>query len=116
MKYLFSVDKNPSLIPPGPYCYRWVEAPSPDNNFTGVTEPCPFYGEAVLNGVNVPWCHFLKQGGLDNRDYGDEWAKLVQHFGSEDALRKGLPLNLLWDGVKECGEGLDEEVVDQPPV
>lgn len=100
------VSKDENLIPQGDHCYHWLELPSSDNNFTGTTKPCPFYGDKVLNGVNVPWCHYLDQGGLDNRDYGADWGKLVSLFGDGERVQKALPLGLLWDGVKECGINL----------
>lgn len=95
--------ENKEGIPEGNYCYRWTEAPSEYNNFMGSTEPCPFFGDKNFNGVNVPWCCFLNKGGLDNRDYGEDYDKLLLHFGDEAKLRETLPLDLLWDGVKECG-------------
>jgi len=102
-------DKNEQLIPTGGHCYEWIERPSAENNFVGKTKPCPFYGEMVFNNVNVPWCHFLDKGGLDERDYGEDWGKLVQHFGSEEEVLEALPLGLLWDGVKECGVSLGSD-------
>jgi hypothetical protein len=94
---------NKSEIPQGNYCYTWVETPSKENGFRGKTKPCPYYTSKTFNGVEVPWCLFLKCGGLSNSTDDSEMDRLIEHFGNEEDLNKELPLSLLWDGVKECG-------------
>jgi hypothetical protein len=102
--------KDKAHIPSGNYCYKWIEVPDPANGYVGKTKPCPFYGHRMLSEISIPWCYFLDKGGLPNSDLGQDWSKLVSHFGTEKNVYRELPLTLLWDGVKECGENESGEL------
>jgi hypothetical protein len=92
--------KDESLIPEGPYCY------TPQK---GRAARCPYHTTKEINGVHVPYCSFLEMGGLDNDMEDSEFNKLVEHYGGDDEVFEALPLDLLWDQVKECGENDDIE-------
>jgi len=100
---------NVKLIPEGDYCYQWEETPSPENGFRGKIKTCPHYTTKTFNGVSVPWCLFLNCGGLNNGNDDEDIKALVEHFGSEEKMHEELPLFLLWDQVKECGENIGED-------
>ena len=98
--------KNNKIIPEGPYCYR-LDIDKIDDYNQGKPAPviyCHYYGSKIFNEVRVPWCSFLEQGGIDNDTTDEQYEKLVEYFGSEDNMDKQLPLSLLWDSCKECGE------------
>jgi hypothetical protein len=101
------MNKDKSLIPPGPYCYH--RSTSEINQY-GIPKaiPCPYYGSKVINEVSVPWCTFLDSGGLSNHHSDEDVKKLIEHFGSEEKLNETLHLSLLWDQVKECA--INEEL------
>jgi len=99
-----------SKIPKGHYCYEADPFGDPDlNDGEMPIKSCPFSTYKTINGVNVPWCSFLDQGGVDNNISDRDYKKLVDYYGSEDKMDKKLPLYLLWDSVKECGENIDYE-------
>jgi hypothetical protein len=107
-----NLQSNPAgdqLIPHGYYCYQWVETPSKENEFKGGIKACPHYTTNTFNGVSVPWCLFLNCGGLSNQNDDSDIEALVEHFGSEEKMNQELPLTLLWDQVKECGENLPDQ-------
>lgn len=94
--------KQEELIPPGPYCYV-IDFTKEDQNTTGVpVRYCPYHSKKEFNGVKVPWCLFLNEGGTDNYFTDEQWEKLVDHFGSDDNIFNFLPLDLLWDSCKQC--------------
>lgn len=102
--------KDTSVIPRGPYCY----VPDIDKNNskakddTYYTKPCPYFTGIDINGAWVPWCSFLQEGGVHNNITDENFQKLEDHFGDSDEVYDKLPLDLLWDQVKECGENRDE--------
>lgn len=100
-------NKDKSLIPKGDYCYTWIETPSVENKFRGKVKNCPYFKYKEMNGVKVPWCDYLECGGLPNN--GGEINKIRKYYGSEEKMDKELPLFLLFDGVKECGENKWED-------
>ena len=102
--------KNKSIdrIPKGIYCYTWEEHPSSENEFKGKIKNCPYYEHRDLNGVSVPWCAFLGAGGTSNDWSEEDWASVRRHYKSEEAMDEELPLFLLWDSCKECGENTEE--------
>lgn len=91
-------------IPEEPYCYTWLETPSEKNGFKGKTHKCPYYTHKTLNGVKVAWCEFMDLGGILNEGKDDDYEKLTEHYGTEEKVSENLPLFLLFDYVKECGE------------
>ena len=96
-------DKN--KIPKGHYCYS--VNPYFDSDLHTEEERyiyCPYSTYKNINGVNVPWCSFLEKGGVSNNTSDEEYEKLLDHYGIEELLDKELPLDLLWDSIKECGE------------
>lgn len=101
--------KDKSVIPPGDYCYTWVEAPNRDTGFRGEIKTCPYLTKKEFNGAEVPWCSFLDCGGIHNNQSESDITKLIEHFGSEEKMDEELPLFLLWDMVKECGVNEPEE-------
>jgi hypothetical protein len=107
---------DPSVIPVGPYCYggnRPRRENEPEFTEDGRTirylKYCPYMGMKTLNGVQVTWCNFLGKGDIGNNCSDEDHARLVEHFGSQEALDKGLPLFLLWDSCKECGINEESE-------
>jgi hypothetical protein len=97
-----------SNIPKGHYCYE--EDPFGDPDLNGGEMPvryCPYSTFKTINGVNVPWCSFLEKGGVENGISEGDYSKLIDHYGIEEKLEEELPLFLLWDSVKECGENYD---------
>jgi len=94
------------LIPPGPYCYI-PDFTILEDHEGFPTVYCPYHTSKEINGVIVPWCNFLNQGGISNNTTEEEYEKLVEHFGDEDKTDEQLPLDLLWDSCKECGRGGD---------
>lgn len=108
-----------SLIPPGPYCYvmdftKESESRNPEDGIPVVY--CPFSKTKDINGVPVPWCTFLNKGGTSNDHTEEQWAKLVEYFGSDDNIFDRLPLDLLWDSCKECGEGGDYDYTKEQAI
>ena len=108
-----------SKIPNGQYCYKPREMrqdePKLTKNGTHIyyVEYCPFYTSKSFGGVAMPWCSFLNQGGYDNRNYSDaELVAVKNSFSNEEAHDDALPLFLLWDACKECGENMGEESGD----
>ena len=112
--------KDISIIPKGDYCYTWKEAPSESNKYRGTVNMCPYYDVKNVNGVDFPWCNYLELGGTP----GDgEWTGLeddnkaeeilTEHFGSKEKMEEKLPLFLLFDSCKECGEN-EENEEDEP--
>ena len=95
--------KDTSGIPKGDYCYTWIEGTKnrygmPDQKY------CPYMSVKEYGGVPVPYCKYMEWGSIDNAITEEEYAKLVKYFGSEEKMDEELPLFLLWDSCKECGE------------
>lgn len=100
-------------IPKGLYCYTFTGERGIDEK-TGLPtmkiKRCPYYTWKNLNGVDVPYCKFLKEYGQtnpsrENHDYDLEHKKLLEYFGSEEKMDKiinGGAFDLLWDGCKQC--------------
>lgn len=111
MNTMNSLEKDTSLIPIGHYCYHL------DNSYDGpkIEEysfpivSCPYDSYKNINGVNVPYCAYLEKSGCKNGWKDGEFEKLIEYFGSEDAVYDNLPLDLLWDSCKECGENYEED-------
>lgn len=104
-------EKDTSLIPIGHYCYRrdifYDGSKLKPGQIAIVT--CPYSTYKNINGIDVPYCAYLERLGWDNKFTEMDMKKLVQHFGSEDAVFDKLNLDLLWDSCKECGENYDED-------
>ena len=101
-----------SKIPKGHYCYE--QDPFGDPDLNGGEMPvisCPYSTYKEINGINVPWCSFLDKGGVGNIE-DEEFDKLEKHYGSVDKVWEALPLDHLWDSVKECGENVDYDEED----
>ena len=108
--------KDTSVIPKGDYCYTWIEVPSVENNFVGKTKVCPYAEVKDINGVHVPWCNYLELGGFPGNGKWAGWEDhnkadevLIEHFGSKEKMEEKLPLFLLFDSCKECGEKVEDE-------
>ena len=86
------------------YCKNSIEKLR--KSFRGKTKNCPYYKLKEINGVKVPWCDYLGLGGTegDGNWTEEDWGKLIEHYKTEEELDKELPLSLLFDGCKECGE------------
>lgn len=107
------MEKDTSLIPQGVYCYKFdYLEPNRCSNEPGAipTVSCPYSSYKEINGATVYWCDFLDKGGLPNGMPTGHFDKLVEHFGSEDAVFESLPLDLLFDDCKECCENDDWEL------
>ena len=108
--------KDASVIPKGDYCYTWKEVPSESNNYRGTVNRCPYYDVKNVNGVHVPWCNYLELGGFPGNGKWAGWEDsdkadevLIEHFGSKEKMEEKLPLFLLFDSCKECGENVEDE-------
>ena len=112
--------KDISIIPKGNYCYTWKETPSESNKYRGTVNMCPYYDVKNVNGVNFPWCNYLELGGTPGDGEWTGWEDdnkaeeiLTEHFGSKEKMEEKLPLLLLFDSCKECGEN-EENEEDEP--
>lgn len=75
------------LIPHSDYCYKWLETPSPENNYRGKVKTCPFYDKMQnLPAQSNGYCHYLQAG---------------------DFTENGT--HLLFDMCKECGINAENE-------
>lgn len=94
--------KDKSLIPYGPYCYTYK-----DDRYI----PCPYYKIRDINSIPVPWCEYLELGGMigDHHAPENQYKKLLEYYGTEEKMDKELPLFLLFDQCKECGENYPDE-------
>lgn len=93
--------KDTSVIPKGDYCYTFTKG----KNQYGIpnSKYCPYMSEKEYGGVSVIYCKYLEWGDVGNIS-DDEYNKLLAYFGDEDKLHEELPLDLLWDSCKCCGE------------
>ena len=81
--------------PPGP-----AEGQERHPSFYAEVMPLPPHEEDQR--ALVPWCTFLKLGGISNHTTRTEYRLLLQHFGSEKGLNAKLPLFLLRDVQKSA--------------
>lgn len=99
--FLIPLGKDISKIPKGNYCYKFIKGKSkcgiPKSKY------CPYSSWKEINGTKVAWCEYLELGGLLNGGTDEDYKRLIEFFGSEEALWDGLPLDLLFDDCKECG-------------
>jgi len=80
-------DQVKSLIPRSDFCYKWLETPSPENNYRGKVKTCPFYDKMInLPSRSNGYCHYLKAGDFTEN-----------------------PTHLLFDMCKECGISVGDE-------
>lgn len=105
-----------SLIPKGGYCYTFDELQSEENNWRRKIKLCPYYEVKKVNGVEFPWCNYLNLGGTPGDGKWDGWEEgkdpigiLENHFGGKKEMEEKLPLFLLFDQCKECGENDEED-------
>lgn len=95
------INKDKSIIPPGIYCYTYIE---------GEEVKCPYH--RIIKGRPYQyngWCDYLGEGDLEiNRK--SQWKDNEGNVGSAEEI--GLPMSLLWDGCKECGEKEEDYTVD----
>lgn len=106
---------NKQMIPPGPYCYVIDFTKEFEDGVPVVY--CPFHTTKEINGVYVPWCSFLDNGGISDDHTQEQWDKLIEYFGSDENVFDHLTLDLLFDSCKECRENDDyeytkEQVID----
>ena len=99
-----TMNKDISIIPNGIYCYNAISGP--DKHGILNTKTCPYFKTKEYNGVWVPYCEYLEWGDVSNVT-DEEYKKLLEYFGNEEKMKGKLPLGLLWDGCKECGENND---------
>ncbi len=90
-------NKDKNLIPIGPYCYTYK-----DSKYI----PCPYFKIKNINSIPVSWCDYLGLGGItgDHNAPENQYEKLLEYYKTEEAMDKELPLSLLFDQCKECGE------------
>ena len=95
-------DKDVSIIPKGDYCYVFLKK---GKNKYGIPKSkyCPYMSGREYNGVVVSYCEYLEWGDLGGIT-DEEYAKVLEYFGSEEKMNEILPLFFLWDSCKECGE------------
>jgi hypothetical protein len=113
-------------IPAGIYCYKFAETVTgPGGLPIFRTISCPYFTCKTVNGVNLPWCSFLKLGSVPASSGSltdEDDKKLIEAWGLDDPLTEAekaefnltdgdrsfrIPeefgLSLLWDQCKECG-------------
>lgn len=93
--------KDTSIIPKGDYCYIWLN----ERHESGLpkSQHCPYMCGKEYNGVIVSYCNYLELGDIGGITE-EEHAKVLEYFGSEEKMDQELPLFLLFDDCKECGE------------
>jgi hypothetical protein len=81
------------MIPKGIYCYTRGQ--------DGKRQYCEHFQSKEIGGVTVPFCTHLNQAGMTNSSDDDI---LFEYFEKDiDKMMEALPLDLLFDAVKECG-------------
>lgn len=85
-----------SKIPSGIYCY------SEDKICPYLTSKCI---HTQRGDVTLPHCKYLNLS--DSMCSDEDFEKLVELHGSEDAVWSAYPLDLLWDSCKECNVNID---------
>ncbi len=109
------MDKDIDKIPVGLYCYTFIDDFSENKKGCPKIKLCPYWTSKIIGDVEVTWCNYLGLGSIPNGLTDEEWKKLKLHYNNnDDLMNKELPLFLLWDGCKECGENYGEE--DDPNV
>ena len=96
-------------IPKGSYCDGHLGRRKFKNGIPCFTPKyCPCLRTRKINGAAVPWCSFLKLGGISNHTTEAEYRMLLQHFGSEKALTQSCPCSCCGMPAKECGLESDD--------
>ena len=128
--------KDPSLIPPGRYCYRWVDVapsevvPEAGPEFGRLQRECTGFNPSVKqvlcpyherSGYGTARCLFLgKEVAFEF--FRDSIApKVAARFGAQDAVDWFEEDWELWDMFKVCGVGhvpdpFEDEAEDESPV
>lgn len=104
--------KDTSKIPEGHYCYvpdMEKNANRDENSGIYYTKNCPYYSSIEDEGVIIPYCKFIEEGGLENEITEKEFDRLHKKYGTSKNVWDKYPLDLLWDQVKECGENKYED-------
>jgi hypothetical protein len=94
--------KDTSIIPKGNYCYVLTE----EKGKHGIPNAkyCPYMSMKEYGGIPVTYCKYMEWGDVGSIDDG-EYKKLLEYFGGdEEKLHEELPLFILFDSCKECGE------------
>ena len=106
---------NPFNLPTGPIPKAHIAtAPGPAK---GQKRHPLFYAEILplpatrkIKGAAVPWCSFLKLGGISNHTTEAEYRMLLQHFGSEKALqRQAAPVPAVGRAAKSAASSRTTE-------
>ncbi len=87
------------------YCYT-IEKVEPQDG-TIITNRCEYYSHIVIKNVYIPFC--LKLGKGDVSSVTDSEFKLIKESVSSSILKEVFCLNLLHDGVAECGKEWKEK-------
>jgi hypothetical protein len=97
-------EKDISIIPKGEYCYTIDRVDIKKGKI--YTKNCPYYDYTEINDVSVPTCNYLGKMGVP--DCSDEdFQKLISFYGNSDAVHEAMPLSLLFDSCKSCGENIE---------
>lgn len=99
------MEKDESLIPPGPYCYVPDIEKNANRKAGGpyYTKTCPYWGYIKDEGVDICHCSFLNESSIPNGTSDEDYEKLKKKYGGIDEVWNSLTGDLLWDQVKECG-------------
>lgn len=100
------MSKDTSIIPKGDYCYT-INRIEYCRIFTNT---CPYYDFTVVNDVLIPTCKYLELMGSPGCT-DEDFQKLLDYYGNHANICKAMPLTLLWDRCKECGENVDEQAI-----
>ena len=102
-----------SIIPKGDYCYTIDYVDMKEGKIH--TKNCPYYDYTEINGIPVPTCKYLgKMGVPDCCD--EDFQELINFYGSSEAVHDAMPLSLLWDSCKSCGENIYEFPYDDDQI
>lgn len=120
--------KDPSLIPPGRYCYRWVDVapcevvPEAGPEFGRLQRESMGYHPSIKqvlcpyverSGYGTVRCLFLqREAVVFGNDREDLIPKLMNRFGTPDAFDWFEEDSLLGDYIKVCGFGGPDEEGD----
>lgn len=103
-------------IPKGDYCYTIT---SIDTSGHMKVKYCPYWknrleiDDKIVNSQNYGYCLFLNKGDLElNKELKYTPMLKLDNFTintdeQQTADEIGLPLSLLWDGVKMCCENME---------
>src|SRR5690554_3209541 len=90
------------------YCYE-IEKVIYENGGTVPvikTNYCKYHTFVLIKNIKIPFCLYLCKGSIVN--LSDEEYSIIEKALSKEVIDEVFNLDLLWDGVPECGLSDDE--------